>query len=378
MAPDLVAPMVAFLAHEDCPVSGEIYAAGARPLRPHLHRLDRGYVHAAPRPTIEDVARHWATINDETGYYVPADLMLVGRVPGTPVLSTTPSCVVEVTGQCTAVRSRSSRFRTLPEGFLGSASMNTTSFGTLNFASWPRQCSISSSGVVVAPALNTTYATGTSPQRSSGRPTTAASTTDVVLVEHALDLGAGDVLTAGHDHVLEPVDDVEVAVVVLHADVAGVEPAAGERRARRVGIAPVALEHLRAAQHDLAAFTRGHRRAVLVPDVELEVLARPTDAAELGDGALPVEERVARHRLGEAVRVGEPRRRERPLRRRSMNGIGIFSPPAMITRTDERSRCSMPGTSRIARTIAGAAHTRGHPRPLDLVDDAARRRTRGG
>ena len=29
MSPDLVAPMVAFLAHEDCPVNGEIYVAGA-------------------------------------------------------------------------------------------------------------------------------------------------------------------------------------------------------------------------------------------------------------------------------------------------------------------------------------------------------------
>ena len=82
--------------------------------------------------------------------------------------------------------------------------------------------------------------------------------------------------------------------------------------ARRVGIAPVALEHLRAAQHDLAALARGHRRAVLVPDVELEVLARPADAAELRHRALAVEERVARHRLGQAVRVGEPGRRERP------------------------------------------------------------------
>ena len=45
-------------------------------------------------------------------------------------------------------------------------------------------------------------------------------------------------------------------------------------------------------------------------------------------------------------------------RSRSMNGIGIFSPPAMITRTDERSRSSTPGTSRIARTIAGAVQTR--------------------
>ncbi len=34
-----------------------------------------GYVHPGPEPTMEDVARHWATINDETGYYVPADLV---------------------------------------------------------------------------------------------------------------------------------------------------------------------------------------------------------------------------------------------------------------------------------------------------------------
>ena len=40
MSPDLVAPMVAYLAHEDCPVSGEIYAAGRRSPGPHLHRLD--------------------------------------------------------------------------------------------------------------------------------------------------------------------------------------------------------------------------------------------------------------------------------------------------------------------------------------------------
>ena len=33
-----------------------------------------GYLHADGAPTIEDVAAHWAAINDETGYYVPADL----------------------------------------------------------------------------------------------------------------------------------------------------------------------------------------------------------------------------------------------------------------------------------------------------------------
>jgi len=72
MAPDLVAPMVVFLAHEDCPVSGEIYTAGAGRFARLFIASTKGYVNEAP--TIEDVAEHWATINDETGYSVPADL----------------------------------------------------------------------------------------------------------------------------------------------------------------------------------------------------------------------------------------------------------------------------------------------------------------
>ena len=71
MAPDLVAPMVAFLAHEDCPVSGEIYAAGAGRFARIFIAETTGYVHAGPDPTIEDVAEHWATINDEAGLLRP-------------------------------------------------------------------------------------------------------------------------------------------------------------------------------------------------------------------------------------------------------------------------------------------------------------------
>ena len=75
MSPDLVAPMVAFLAHEDCPVSGEIYAAGAGRFARIFIASTPGYVHADAGPTMEDVAEHWAAINDEAGYVVPADLM---------------------------------------------------------------------------------------------------------------------------------------------------------------------------------------------------------------------------------------------------------------------------------------------------------------
>jgi NAD(P)-dependent dehydrogenase (short-subunit alcohol dehydrogenase family) len=74
MSPDLVAPMVAFLAHEACPVTGEIYVAGFGRFARLFIASTPGYLQTAPAPTVEDVAAHWAAVNDETGYTVPADL----------------------------------------------------------------------------------------------------------------------------------------------------------------------------------------------------------------------------------------------------------------------------------------------------------------
>ena len=75
MDPELVAPMAAYLAHEACPVTGEIYSAGAGRFARIFIASTPGYVHPGPNATIEDVAGHWAAINDEGGYTVPADLM---------------------------------------------------------------------------------------------------------------------------------------------------------------------------------------------------------------------------------------------------------------------------------------------------------------
>jgi NAD(P)-dependent dehydrogenase (short-subunit alcohol dehydrogenase family) len=74
MSPDLVAPMVAFLAHEDCPVSGEVYAAGARRFSRIFLASTPGWLQEGAEPTVEDVAAHWDAINDEAGYTVPVDL----------------------------------------------------------------------------------------------------------------------------------------------------------------------------------------------------------------------------------------------------------------------------------------------------------------
>lgn len=71
-APELVAPVVAFLAHESCPVSGEIYAAA----RGHVHRIFLGATvgYRSDKLTVEDVRDQWGIINDEAGYFVPSDV----------------------------------------------------------------------------------------------------------------------------------------------------------------------------------------------------------------------------------------------------------------------------------------------------------------
>jgi NAD(P)-dependent dehydrogenase (short-subunit alcohol dehydrogenase family) len=75
MAPELVAPMAAYLAHEDCPVTGEIYAAGAGRFARLFIASTPGYVHDGGSPSVEDVAAHWDEVNAEIGYTVPANLM---------------------------------------------------------------------------------------------------------------------------------------------------------------------------------------------------------------------------------------------------------------------------------------------------------------
>jgi NAD(P)-dependent dehydrogenase (short-subunit alcohol dehydrogenase family) len=68
--PALVAPVVAFLAHTDCPVSGEIYTVGGGQVARFFIGRTKGYYNAAL--SAEDVRDHFAEIRDRTGHTVPA------------------------------------------------------------------------------------------------------------------------------------------------------------------------------------------------------------------------------------------------------------------------------------------------------------------
>jgi NAD(P)-dependent dehydrogenase (short-subunit alcohol dehydrogenase family) len=68
--PGLVSPVVAFLAHEDCPVTGEIYSAAGGRIARFFIGLTQGYYN--PNLTVEDVRDHFAEIRSEAGYIVGA------------------------------------------------------------------------------------------------------------------------------------------------------------------------------------------------------------------------------------------------------------------------------------------------------------------
>ena len=66
--PALVSPLVAWLAHEDCPVSGHVYSAGGGRIARFFVGLTAGYVNK--ELTIEDVRDHLDEIDDTEGYQI--------------------------------------------------------------------------------------------------------------------------------------------------------------------------------------------------------------------------------------------------------------------------------------------------------------------
>ena len=67
--PAQVAPVAAFLAHADCPASGEIFTVGAGQVSRFFVGRTRGYFN--PRLVVEDVAAHFDEIRNTTEHTVP-------------------------------------------------------------------------------------------------------------------------------------------------------------------------------------------------------------------------------------------------------------------------------------------------------------------
>jgi NAD(P)-dependent dehydrogenase (short-subunit alcohol dehydrogenase family) len=72
LGPETVSPLVAWLVHEDCATTGEIYSAAGGCISRFFIGLTPGYDN--PSVTAEDVRDHWDEIRDESGYLVPASI----------------------------------------------------------------------------------------------------------------------------------------------------------------------------------------------------------------------------------------------------------------------------------------------------------------
>ncbi len=73
LAPEFITPVVAWLAHEDVPVSGEVYSCGGG----HVARIFTGVTQGwtdTESLTVEDIRDHFDEIRNEDGYAVPANL----------------------------------------------------------------------------------------------------------------------------------------------------------------------------------------------------------------------------------------------------------------------------------------------------------------
>ncbi len=71
--PDRVAPLVALLAHEECPSSGETFTAGGNRAARVVLSVVPGYQSAHLTP--EDLIDHWDVVVDATRQVIPTDAM---------------------------------------------------------------------------------------------------------------------------------------------------------------------------------------------------------------------------------------------------------------------------------------------------------------
>ena len=71
--PEFITPVVAWLAHEDVPVSGEVYSCGGGHVARVFTAVTQGWTDTESL-TVEDIRDHFDEIRNEDGYAVPANL----------------------------------------------------------------------------------------------------------------------------------------------------------------------------------------------------------------------------------------------------------------------------------------------------------------
>ena len=82
------------------------------------------------------------------------------------------------------------------------------------------------------------------------------------------------------DHVLDPIDNKDVALIVQHSDIAGMQPPVPQCVLGFGGLFPISFHDSRTADTDFAPFADRHFAIILIQNFYLEILDGCPDAAE--------------------------------------------------------------------------------------------------
>src|SRR6266850_7914411 len=91
-----------------------------------------------------------------------------------------------------------------------------------------------------------------------------------MLADDRLDLAGVDILPARNDHVLHAIEDVEISLGILIADVSGPKQAVPERPARLVHVVPVAAHDIRAPSHQFTGMAGLDVLSCIVDDPQID------------------------------------------------------------------------------------------------------------
>ena len=155
----------------------------------------------------------------------------------------------------------------------------------------------------MAPARGTTTAQTRSAHGLLVQPDDADLGDGGVLLEDRLDLDAIDVLAAPDDHVLDPVDHVHEPLAVDETDIARAEPPGLKRGFRGGGVVPVAVDHLRRPDAELASLTGAKRFAPGADDADVSGEVWKPDTVGVRRVLRPDVHHDGRRRLRRAVPV---------------------------------------------------------------------------
>ena len=179
--------------------------------------------------------------------------------------------------------------------------------------------------------------------------------------QHLLDLARIDVGAAGDDEVLGAVLEVQIAVGVEGADVAGVQPAAAQGRGRGLVVAPIAGHHHVAAAEDFAGLARRQWPVLRVRNHHLDAGIRPAGRGEpLAPARMIAVGDVFLRQRRDGHRATRPGRRSAPAAGR--NGRAPAARPRHTSARRPRSacgccpRCNPRGQSTSRLIMVGAAN----------------------